>query len=63
MLKCEGYKMFRGKMLITPTTGIRHPFEIEGTWLYKPDYDCWYCGGDSFPAEICSVIEDKTVNG
>ena len=60
MLQCEGYKMFKGKMRITPKRLGYKPIEKEGTWLYKPEYDCWYCGGSSFMADICEVIEDYT---
>ena len=60
MLKCEGYKMFKGKMKITPKSVAILPFEVEGTWLYKPEYGCWYCKGRSYVEEICEVIEDTT---
>lgn len=59
MLKCEGYKMFRGKMQISPKTGAT-PFVVEGVWLYKPEFDCWYANGHSFCADICTIIEDTT---
>lgn len=63
MLECDGYKMFKGKATITPApTSPFKPFDAEGTWLYKPEYDCWYCKPDSpifghmmtqsFPAEV-----------
>ena len=42
MLQCECYKMFRGKMRITPKNPLFAPWEEEGVWLYKPEYDCWY---------------------
>lgn len=60
MLKCEGYKMFRGRMEIA--SKIKGVFIIKGDWLYKPEYDCWYCSstGSSYPSDICTVIEDKT---
>lgn len=35
MLTCEGYKMFRGTMTITPLNG-HEPYDKHGTWLYKP---------------------------
>ena len=59
MLQCECYMMFRGTMRITPLSG-NCGYEVTGTWLYKPEYDCWYCGGNSYPAEICEVVEDLT---
>jgi hypothetical protein len=61
MLTCEGYKMFKGKMLITPRNLSLLPKVLEGTWLYKPEHNCWYCGGSSFAANICEVKEDWTV--
>lgn len=58
MLKCEGYKMFKGKMRIMPKCANVQPFEIEATWLYKPESNCWYGNGSSFMAEICEIVED-----
>lgn len=60
MLTCEGYKMFYGSALISPVN--REPYRVYGTWLYKPEYDCWYCNGRSFPAEIVSVILESEGN-
>lgn len=59
MIEVEGYKMFRGVMKIIPKSGLVEPFEVEGDWLYRPDCDCWYCNGSSYPACICTVVEDK----
>lgn len=51
--------MFRGTMTVTPLNG-REPFTKHGTWLYKPQYDCWYCDGtNSYVARICKVKEDE----
>lgn len=36
VLECEGYKMFYDIMNIVPKTNLVKPFDIEGTWLYKP---------------------------
>ena len=58
MLECEGFKMFRGTMVIEPIKA--KPFKLTGTWLYKPEWDCWYCAGHSFPSEICTIYEDET---
>ena len=60
MLKCENYMMFCGVMRITPKSNDMQPYEVEGTWLYKPEYACWYCKGSSYPKEICSVVVDNT---
>ena len=64
MLECDGYKMFYGTVRITPVvrsdgTRAREPFDMTGTWLYKPEYDCWYCKPDhdfshSFSPDILS---------
>lgn len=56
MLECEGYKMFRGAATIVPKCAAVEPFTLAGTWLYKPDTDCWYCGGRSFGADIVTNI-------
>jgi hypothetical protein len=58
MLKCEGYKMFRGSALITPKNATMLPFRVEGDWLYKPDAKCWYCNGHSFPEGIVGDIQE-----
>ena len=58
MLTCEGFKMFDGSALIIPISS--EPYRIHGTWLYKPDYDCWYVNGHSYPAEfVRDIQEDK----
>lgn len=63
MIEVEGYKMFVGVMNVTsfvetPKNAIM--LSIEGSWLYKPEYDCWYCNGSSYPACICSISKDYT---
>ena len=55
MLSCEGYKMFKGIMKVN---GINK--NIEGTWLYKPEYECWYCNGSSYPSKVCEILIDNT---
>ena len=57
MFQCEGYKMFKGKGTIVPVNG--EPYTITGIWLYKPEWNCWYVGGRSFPAEIVTDIEEE----
>lgn len=54
---CEGYKMFQGTMKIKPLNPFIKPLEIEGIWLYKPECKCWYCGGASYPEDICTIKE------
>ena len=58
MLVCEGYKMFKGIMKITRASGTIE--FIEGIWLYKPECDCWYCNGFSYPAIVCEISTDNT---
>lgn len=60
MIRVEGYKAFRGVMRIIPKNEKFSPYEVEGDWLYKPEYDCWYGKGSSYPASICEVVEDYT---
>jgi hypothetical protein len=50
-LKCEEYRMFHGTVLVSPViredgTRWREPFDLTGTWLYRPDVDTWYCTPD-----------------
>jgi len=58
MIVVEGYKAFRGVMLIIPKNKEMQPFEIECDWLYKPEYDCWYGNGSSYPAGICEIVRE-----
>lgn len=62
MIKVEGYKAFKGIMRIVPQRLGYEPFEIKGDFLYKPETNCWYNGGSSYPASICEVVEDLTEN-
>lgn len=59
MICVEGYKAFRGTMKVTPGNPAYPPYELTGDWLYKPDTDCWYCKGQSFPAFTCNPIETE----
>jgi len=70
MLECDGYKMFRGTVRVTPVirsdgTRWREPFDLEGDWLNKPEYpDIWYCqpadGGlsQSFTKDVLSEFRE-----
>ncbi len=66
MIEVDGYKAFRGIMRISPVNTGFPAFEVEGDFLYKPEYDCWYCrpkkGGfsSSYPADICEVIKESS---
>ena len=62
MIKVEGYKAFHGDMKITPKSTIfKQPWLItDKDWLYKPDTNCWYGNGSSFPADICEPIEEPS---
>ena len=62
MLTCEGYKMFYGQAYIRPKNPAfpNMGWYETGTWLYKPEFDCWYVNGSSYPAEIvCNITEKK----
>lgn len=50
----DGFKAFRGTMEIV---NLFSGTWIRGEWLYKPDTDCWYCGGYSYPASCCRIME------
>lgn len=59
MLKVEGYMMFEGIMNIVPKSNEIQSYFVTGTWLYKPEYDCWYCtNGSSYPASVCYIHKD-----
>lgn len=60
MLECEGYKMFKGSAVIRPATVNFTPFQERGTFLYKPEFDCWFVNGRSYSAEIVEQIEDDS---
>ena len=53
----EGYRFFTGTMLIIHPDPDTPPEKISGHWLYKPETGCWYCGGISYPANICEIKE------
>lgn len=57
MLRCEGYKMFHGTMRVESLCGARM---VTGVWPYRPDTDCWYCKGESVPADNCMIYDDHT---
>ena len=57
MLTCEGYRMFYGTATVTPVA--RPAFDVTGTWLYKPEYRCWYVNGSSYPAEIVGNFREQ----
>lgn len=66
MLEIEGYKMYKGDMWISPISPnkekeLKSPFVLKGTWLYRPDTDCWYNGQSSFPSKICTVWLDDSI--
>ena len=55
MICVEGYKAFRGTMYHKMLDK-----KITGEWLYKPDTDCWYCNGSSYPNVVLKIIDDLT---
>ena len=62
MIEVEGYKAFHGDMRITPGNKLYSPFYIcNKDWLYKPDTDCWYGGGASYPSICCTPILNDNV--
>lgn len=59
MLECEGYKMFKGQATIVPINKYIPEFVEKGTFLYKPEHNCWYVNGHSYPAKIVERIRDE----
>lgn len=60
MITVENYKAFHGVMRITPKSKCVPPLEIEGDWLYNPEYKCWYGNGASYTANLCTVVRDDS---
>lgn len=58
MIIVNGYKAFKGIMRIYDCIG--ETFEIEGSWLYRPDTGNWFCQetDDRFRADRCEIVED-----
>lgn len=61
MIHVEGYKAFHGWLKVTPVNKVFDPIMLHGDFLYKPELDCWYGNGSSYPAGICEVFEDARV--
>ena len=59
MLTCEGYKMFRGTGEIHNAQTGKTVRTERGDWLYKPEYDCWYVNGSSYPAQCVGALHDE----
>lgn len=66
MLKCDGYKMFKGTATVTPVNG-KPPYDMTGTWLFRPDTNYWYVeDGKTWwaqgidPAILSNFREDNT---
>lgn len=57
MIKVEGYRAFHGTMKIEYTLRTAEIIE-DKDWLYKPDTNCQYGVGRSFPADLCTPIEE-----
>lgn len=53
IIEVEGYQAFYGSMWICEMDRLD---VVRGGWLYKPDTGCWYCGGKSYPREICRIF-------
>lgn len=51
----EGHIAFRGRMRILHKQAKPGYKDVVGDWLYKPETECWYCKGKSYPAEICVI--------
>ena len=61
MVEVEGYKAFHGDMRVEPRNKLYPSFYIcDKDWLFKPDTGCWYGNVQSFPEEICTLIEKES---
>lgn len=55
VLEQDGYKMFRGSLIVTPDPSYRPPFVERGVCLYYPDKDIWSVGIGGYPSSICRI--------
>lgn len=53
------YVPFNGVMRINYVFLKRKPDEIEGTWVYRPQYNDWYDGRCAYPAHRCEIVSVK----
>jgi len=60
MIKSEGYKAFHGTATIRPVNPAFPARDETGDWLYKPEWDCWYVNGSSYPAKIVTDIREES---
>jgi hypothetical protein len=49
-------KAFKGVMRINYWFLKIKPEEIEGNWIYRPQYDDWYDGKCAYPANRCEIV-------
>jgi hypothetical protein len=60
MIYFEDCKEFRGIMRIHYPFLKLKPEEIEGNWLYRPQYNDWYNGECAYPANKCEIVKIYT---
>ena len=58
MLTCDGYKMFYGAATVVPKGKLSESYDLIGTWLYKPEFDRWYCAGNAYPAKFVTDMRE-----
>ena len=56
MIDFEDCKQFKGVMRIHYLFLKLKPEEIEGNWVYRPQYDDWYDGKCAYPANRCEIV-------
>lgn len=56
MIDLEELQEFRGIMRIHFPFLMLKPEEIEGNWVYRPQYDDWYDGKCAYPANRCEIV-------
>ena len=59
MLNPKETKVFNGVMRITPGDKRCMPYELEGTFVYQPESDCWIHDGRSFSASACQIVMEN----
>ena len=59
MICQQGYKAFKGTMIITLNDTEHCTFTVYGDWLYNPLTKCWYCGEKGYQEDMCQPLEDN----
>lgn len=60
MIDLEDCKKFRGVMRIHYPFLKLKPEDVEGNWVYRPQYNDWYNGECAYHANKCEIVKIYT---